>query len=216
MAARDIPYQICRLALGHELPTDLDAYRGIIIFGGPMSVNDADTIPFIRDELDWLPTVVDHGVPLFGICLGAQLIASSLGGTISRRDDDHVEVGYAPLTPTDHGLRHGLFEGPMRVFQWHQDGISLPDHPDIHHHASSPLFPVQAFTYQSHVLGVQFHPEVSRAMWHKWIIRAHHMLEFDGAQNQQDQLMDRMVHDVHTRNWLDKILPAWLDKSLLD
>jgi len=210
----NIPYQMCRLALGHKLPPTLAPYRGVVIFGGPMSVND-EHIPFIRDELDWLPTIMDEGVPILGICLGAQMMARCLGSTIAPRADGKVEVGYAPLHPTDAGQKSGIFDAPMSVFQWHQDGIGLPSDPDVTHLASSPLFPVQAFAYKRHVLGIQFHPEVNRAMWHRWIIRAQDMMKRPGAQDRVTQLNERMVHDQETRIWLDKIMPAWLNKNLL-
>lgn len=212
----DQPYQICRLALGHQLPTTLADYAGVVIFGGPMSVNDHPDVPFLDDEIRWLPTILDDGVPVMGLCLGAQLIAHALGGIIAPRPDGRVEVGYTEITPTPQGLETGLFPKPMHAFQWHQDGITLPAaDPDIKHLAGSDGFPVQAFMWKNHVLGVQFHPEVTRAMWHRWIIRARDMMDRPGAQQQKAQLDDRLQFDNELKNWLDRTMPAWLNGTLL-
>jgi GMP synthase (glutamine-hydrolysing) len=48
-------------------------YAGVVIFGGPMSANDCGTLAGIKCELDWIPKVVEAGVPYLGLCLGAQL-----------------------------------------------------------------------------------------------------------------------------------------------
>jgi GMP synthase (glutamine-hydrolysing) len=66
-----------------ELPTTMDNHEGVVIFGGPMSANDSETLPFIRAELDWIPVALEADKPFLGICLGAQLLARVLGAKVS-------------------------------------------------------------------------------------------------------------------------------------
>ena len=69
-------YELHRLCpnLGCDLPEDMSDYAGVVIFGGPMSANDCGTLAGIKCELDWIPKVVEAGVPYLGLCLGAQLL----------------------------------------------------------------------------------------------------------------------------------------------
>ena len=73
-------YELHRLCpnLGCQLPEDLSDYAGVVIFGGPMSANDCGTLAGIKCELDWIPRVVEAGVPYLGLCLGAQLARMEL------------------------------------------------------------------------------------------------------------------------------------------
>ena len=68
--------------LGDPLPETLDGHDVVVIFGGPMSANDGHVTPGIRAELDFIPTVLEAGTTLLGICLGAQLVARALGAAV--------------------------------------------------------------------------------------------------------------------------------------
>ncbi|NJN47731.1 MAG: glutamine amidotransferase, partial [Candidatus Competibacteraceae bacterium] len=73
----------CPVERGDPLPEHLDDYSGAVIFGGPMSANDDTTLPGIRAQLDWIPDFVEASKPFLGICLGAQLLARTLGARIA-------------------------------------------------------------------------------------------------------------------------------------
>ena len=77
-------YELHRLCpnLGCNLPDDMSDYAGVVIFGGPMSANDCGTLAGIKCELDWIPKVVEAGVPFLGLCLGAQLLTRAVGGQV--------------------------------------------------------------------------------------------------------------------------------------
>ena len=80
-------YELHRLCpnLGCNLPEDMSDYAGVVIFGGPMSANDCGTLAGIKCELDWIPKVVEAGVPYLGLCLGAQLLTRAVGGKVGGR-----------------------------------------------------------------------------------------------------------------------------------
>lgn len=128
-------------------PNDHDL---ILVLGSMYSVYDTATIgEWIGDELAFLAAATDAGVPVLGICFGAQALATSLGGETVR--SERPQVGWHPLT-SDAGAP---LEGPW--MQWHYDRIVPP--PDATVLASDDVG-VQAFTV-GRSLGVQFHPEVT-------------------------------------------------------
>ena len=98
-------YELDRLCpnLGCNLPEDMSDYAGVVIFGGPMSANDCGTLAGIKCELDWIPKVVEAGVPFLGLCLGAQLLTRAAGGQVGPHPEGKVEVGYVGIEPTEAG-----------------------------------------------------------------------------------------------------------------
>ena len=99
-------------------------YAGVVIFGGPMSANDCGTLAGIKCELDWIPKVVEAGVPYLGLCLGAQLLTRAVGGKVGAHPEGKVEIGYVDIEPTEAG--RAWFAGPMKVYQWHREGMTCP------------------------------------------------------------------------------------------
>ena len=106
-------------AQGQTLPTSLDAYKAVVIFGGSTSAND-EQLSFIRTEIDFISRVLEAEKPLLGICLGSQLLARTLGSAIAPHPEGQVEIGYFLIQPTTAGK--DLFEQPMYVYHWHREG----------------------------------------------------------------------------------------------
>jgi GMP synthase (glutamine-hydrolysing) len=75
-------------------------------------------------------------------------------------------------------------------------------------------FPVQAFGFQ-HAFGLQFHPDVTYAMMHRWTTRGHARLELPGARARHHHFADRAVHDVTERAWLKQFIDGWLARMPL-
>ena len=94
-----------RPRFGDALPGDMAEHAAAIIFGGPMSANDTDD--FIRTEIDWIAVPLKEDKPFLGICLGAQMCARQLGGTVFKHPTGHAEIGYYPIRPTAAGLDRG-------------------------------------------------------------------------------------------------------------
>ena len=103
-------------ALGDALPKTMAHHAGAIVFGGPMSANDDDTLPFLRTELDWITMAVASGRPYLGICLGAQLLARVLGASVTPHSEGQREIGYCALQPTPTG---------SPLFHYAHGGVSL-------------------------------------------------------------------------------------------
>lgn len=138
---------------GEPLPT-ADDFDGLIIMGGPMSIHDEDVHPWLRAEKALIAAAIREGKKVFGICLGAQLIAAVLGARVY--PNPQKEIGFWPLRWTGAG---GVGAEETLVFHWHGETFDLPAGAILL--ASTPACVNQAFRLGDRVLGIQFHPEVT-------------------------------------------------------
>jgi GMP synthase (glutamine-hydrolysing) len=202
---RGFPLDIRRPRFGDPLPETMEGHSGAVIFGGPQSANDTDD--FITREIDWIGVPLKENKPFLGICLGAQMLARHLGGTVDFHQHGHVEVGYYPIRPTPEGLAV-CDMWPDHVYQWHREGFSQP--PGTTLLAEGDTFPCQAFRQGEHAYGIQFHPEVTHAMMCRWTIRGAHRMELPNAKQRIAHFEDRWVHDYGMQSWLSHFLDRWL------
>jgi len=205
-------YTLHRLCpnLGCQLPEDLSDFAGVVIFGGPMSANDCTTLAGIRCELEWIPKVVEAGVPFLGICLGAQLLTRALGGSVGPHPDGLIEAGYYPIMPTATGA-DWFPDGPIDVYQFHREGMRVPECCKVL--ATGEHYPVQAFRYGANAFGIQFHPEVTLEMKETWTAAAAERLTSPGAQPREVHLGEHDRYDPPIGRWIDGFLDKWLATS---
>ena len=195
---------IRRPALGDELPRTLkDDYAAVIMFGGPMSANDKDN--FILYEKDWIQVPLKENVPFLGICLGAQLLACSVGGSIKIKD--HVEIGYYPIKPTEYGK--SIISWPPFVHQWHREWMEPPKEAKLM--AVGQNDEPQAFQYSDRAYGIQFHSELTLAMVNRWLVKAEHRLVLNGAQKREKHFEGRYIYDGHVKTWLNNFFDLLLN-----
>jgi GMP synthase (glutamine-hydrolysing) len=192
---------------GDPLPETLAEHAGAIIFGGPMSANDAED--FIRREIDWIAVPLREQKPFLGICLGAQMLAQFTGARVYPHADGLAEIGYYPIRPTDIGL--SLCDPwPEQVYQWHREGFDLPAGADLL--AEGDSFPVQAFRYGTGY-ALQFHPDVTHATICRWTTSGHDRTFLPNAKPRAAHFADRAVYDPAGRAWLAAFLNHWLGLS---
>jgi GMP synthase (glutamine-hydrolysing) len=189
-----------------ELPPTMDSHSAVVIFGGPMSANDSESLPFIRTELDWIPTALESGKPFLGICLGAQLLARVLGATVAPHPEGKVEIGYFPVLPTLAGNEY--FERPLHVYHWHREGFELPK--GAVKLAEGEIFTNQAFRYGKSAIALQFHPEMTQKILKRWTTEGVHMLTLTGAQSRDEQIEKHSLYATAMKNWLEGFLYRWL------
>jgi GMP synthase (glutamine-hydrolysing) len=198
--------EICRPCIGHTLPASLEAVEAVVVFGGPMSANDCQTLPFIRTELDWIPNVLAAEVPFLGICLGAQMLARVIGGRVSEHPEGKAEIGYYPIQPTEAG--RALFPDALQVYQWHREGFELG--PGAELLATGETFFNQAFRYGRNAYGIQFHPEVTHKIMERWTTKGAHRLVLPGAQPREAHFEGHARHDERLGDWLERFFDWWL------
>jgi GMP synthase (glutamine-hydrolysing) len=195
---------IRRPRFGDTLPETLEGHAGAVIFGGPMSANDGDE--FVRREIDWIAVPLAEQRPFLGICLGAQMLAKQLGARVAPHCQGRTEIGYYPIRPTSAGLKI-CPDWPDQVYHWHREGFELPHGTELL--AEGGDFPVQAFRAVN-CFGLQFHPDVTYAMMHRWTTRGAERLESPGARPRHQHFADRALYDVAERAWLKRFLDGWL------
>ncbi len=160
--------QIIDLSLGQTLPDDPGSIEAVISLGGPMNVYETEEFPFLKDEDAFLKKALSEGVPILGICLGAQLLAKATGARITKAPQK--EIGWRQVSLTKEGKADPLFAGlPSRlsVFQWHEDAFEIP--PGGALLAESTPCRNQAFRYGRNAYGLQFHVEVTPEMVESWV-----------------------------------------------
>ncbi len=142
----------------HGLPRDPGDV--LIVMGGPMSVNDPD--PWVKEETLFIKAALESGMPVLGVCLGAQFMAKALGATV--RPGRDLEVGMTQIQLTDEGKQDPVFSTMQPLFEvleWHGEVFDLPR--GAASLASSALAPVQAFRHGAHAYGLVFHLEMERS-----------------------------------------------------
>jgi GMP synthase (glutamine-hydrolysing) len=161
-------YRTIRLFHGEMPAEDWEHIGALIILGGPMGACDDDQYPFLRWEKAIIRAAIKEAVPILGVCLGAQLIATALGTAVY--PGPVKEIGWYPISVTPHGQVDsllGYLPESVTVFQWHGDGFELPM--GAFRLASSVYYVNQAFRIGRNVYGLQFHLEMTSRMIERWI-----------------------------------------------
>ena len=159
--SRGLSSRYIRPFAGEPVPQTMGSTPALVVMGGPMSVYDPERYPFLRDEMRLIEDSLRLDRPVLGICLGSQLIAATLGSSVTR--GRKKEIGWHPVHLTPEASRDRLFQSvapSFLPFHWHGDIFDLPS--DAVSLASSELTEHQAFRYGERVYGLLFHLEVTR------------------------------------------------------
>jgi GMP synthase-like glutamine amidotransferase len=135
----------------------LDSVDMLIALGGPMSVNDEANLPWLRLEKQFVREAVARDIPVLGVCLGAQLIASALGSRVFR--NPLKEIGWFPVQAVSASEPAFRFPPECLVFHWHGETFDLPD--GAVRLVKSAGCENQAFQLKHNVVGLQFHLEMN-------------------------------------------------------
>ena len=131
----------------------------LIIMGGPMNIYEYDQYPWLVEEKAFIKAVIQAGKPVLGVCLGAQLIADTMGGEVISHPVK--EIGWFPITAEPSTDVVFKFPVKLEVFHWHAETVKLPE--GAVHIARSAGCKNQAFQLGGNVIGLQFHLETTPA-----------------------------------------------------
>lgn len=163
----------------------IDRYRGLIVLGGPMNVEDHAHRDHLLTEMRTIEAALKQEKPVLGICLGAQLLAHVLGAPIRRQRE--AEIGWYDVVTTAAGQADPVLAplgAQAPLFQWHNYTFEIPVRAQLL--ARSSVCPNQAFRYGSNAYGFQFHLEANQALIERWLSTPAYRDELQAAGLVQD------------------------------
>ena len=174
-----VPWRVINIFNGESVPADPTEFSGLVFMGGYMSVHD--TLPWIGQELALIQAAVATGIPVAGHCLGSQLLAKALGGSVAENHTreigwNKIEVGSSALAQAWFGCAGG---SSLSTFQWHGDTFNIP--PGAERIARSAYCENQAFVADGKHLGVQSHFEMTPELVALSVARNGHQLDREEA-----------------------------------
>ncbi len=211
--------ELVRLYAG-ELPAAPEAMDGVLSLGGPMSVHDEATYPWLHAEKDFLRSMVTADKYVLGICLGAQMIASVLGAAVTHNKIDgrhEKEIGWYPVFPTNPAKRNRLFASfpeVLTVFHWHGDSFTLP------HGATCTLqngnCAHQGFIYGARIIGLQCHLEMRPEDVESLLRKGAEELRENAAYRfvqPAERILEGAQYYLPMHHAMYALLEAWLDEG---
>jgi GMP synthase-like glutamine amidotransferase len=154
------------LKRGDPLP-EVGEADALLSLGGDQSVRDLERYPYLVAEVELLRAEAERGTPVLGVCLGGQLLAHALGGTVDRlprRIVDWVEVDKLPAAEGDPVV--GPLPERVRALHWNEDGFTIP--PEGVELLSRATEGGEAFRWRDNAWGIQFHPEADDEILSGW------------------------------------------------
>lgn len=188
-----VPWQLIRIDAGDALPQNMQAYSGMVLMGGPMSVNDA--LPWISPLLGLIRDADQRDIPLLGHCLGGQLISKSLGAEVSRNPVKEIGWGDVQVIQGSESADWFGSSTGFEVFHWHGETFALP--------AGAKLLLVSSHCrHQAYALGkhlaLQCHVEMTADMVRDWCAAGLQELASETG-NAAVQSADEMQRDLPQR-----------------
>lgn len=200
---------IIRVDKGDSIPTQVDS-DVLMTFGGPVSLHLADPPPWVNQERELIRRYITSGRRVFGICLGAQLIASALGSSVGPNPEP--EFGWHPIKLTNSSNQSklaSLLPPQQTVLHWHRNTFALPS--GAMHLYQSDACQHQAFSIDDRVVGFQFHPEATPKTV-EYYLRVANPAGVDGHYVQPtDQIRRGVTQHLQDQNeMLETFLKGWL------
>jgi GMP synthase (glutamine-hydrolysing) len=167
MRSRGVTLDSWFVAEQESPPSEPAAYDAVLSFGGAMHADQEDRHPWLRDQKALLRELVSDGVPVLGVCLGAQLLADAAGAVARRASEP--EIGWYELELTPEAADDPLL-APLaprfQAFEWHSYEFLLPPGATALARSAACL---QAYRLDHSAWGIQFHAEVARGDVESWI-----------------------------------------------
>jgi len=205
-----VPWELVCIDDDMPVPASPDGASALIFMGSTVSVNDS--LDWIGQELRLIERALAEGMPIMGVCFGAQLLSKALGGEVTCGRG--MEIGWYPVRRTDHPDAAVWLDGlpeEFLTFHWHADTFSVPQGASRLLHSS--CYGNQAFILGDH-LAMQFHLEMTEKMVHGWIEHYGADLARDSRCIQmRDGLVANLAANIRQLNQTaDHIYGRWLER----
>ncbi|MGS2724378.1 type 1 glutamine amidotransferase [Porticoccus sp. GXU_MW_L64] len=190
----------------------LDNYAALIVLGGSMNIGQEAAYPHLELEKRAILQAMERQIPILGICLGAQLIASALGANVYPAKA--LEIGWHPVQATGQAADDSLakhFWGTEQIFQWHGHTFDLPT--DATPLIRGELCPNQAFRVGHCTYGLQFHLEACESVIERWLTVSQHQCDLaklapGAAENIRQQNLSALPR---SKQLAEKVFEAFID-----
>lgn len=204
-----IPWRLIKIDENDPLPASIEDYSGVVLMGGPMSVND--DLPWIAPLLALIREAYAKDIPLLGHCLGGQLISKALGAVVTR--NPIKEIGWGEVNVSKNAEAEHWF-GELETFNsfhWHGETFSLPE--NAVHLLSSPYCQNQAYSIGKH-LAFQCHIEMTAEMVESWCeVGAEELVESAAsvAVQQADKMQETLpLHCFFLNKVAKQVYSQWI------
>ena len=205
-----IPWKLVRIDAGDVVPNQLNGVSGVCLMGGPMSVND--DLPWIAPVLDLIRQAIAAGIPVIGHCLGGQLMAKALGGTVG--PNPVQEIGWGDVRITDATVARpwlGDTQDSILAFHWHGETFTLP--PGATRILESTYCANQAFVLNDRHIGMQCHVEMTDELITSWCKSGAAEIaasDSPGVQSPDAIQADMLTQTAQLHQVADKIYSRWI------
>ena len=183
-----------------------DDLLATVIYGGRYNAYDTALHPFLNEEYRWIGAALDAGLPLLGICQGAQMLAWHQGVFAGARERGLHEFGYYEIRPTPEGL--DFMPRPLVMTESHFHTFDLP--PGAVRLAESDAYENQAFRIGDKVYGFQFHAECTIEGFRRWQASKPQVYAEAGVQSREEQTRLMLEHDAAQSEWFHGFLHRFL------
>ena len=171
LTAAGVGVQVLRGDNGDPVPEVIEGFDALLVLGGEMGAYDDDRCPWLTPTKRLIARTIACGAPFLGVCLGHQLAALALGGSVARNPLG-TATGLTPVEVTEAGRADRLLGSVVsgnRAVQWNEDIVTrLPSRATTL--ATAPDQSVQAARFADLAWGVQFHPEASPEVFASWVV----------------------------------------------
>ena len=207
LADRGVEAQVVKAFKGEPLPapeTLAERYSGVIVMGGAQMVTDAETLPWMGEEIALMRRALADRLPMLCICLGAQMLAHALGGTVAPDPQGRIAWGFHEIRALP--AADNPIPARLTVLSGNFQGFEIPEGAERLATTDGP-WANQAFRYGS-ALALQFHPEVTQPILEDWQRYVGPHLHREGATDIETQNAGFAAHDPALKAWFRDLLDA--------
>lgn len=192
-AARGHTLDCVEVHAGEPIPVPAD-FDLLVVMGGPMNIYEEARFPWLKEEKKLIRCAIEHGKRLFGVCLGAQLIADQLGASVTRAENP--EIGWLPIERSEETPVGLPIPEQLTAYHWHGDRFTIPH--EATHILKSVACHEQGFLFRDRVLGLQCHLETTPAAMEALVDACRHEIT-DAPYIQSLTRMRAEPQDTYTR-----------------